>query len=183
MRITDESLREQIPYYLTADQKAGFLKALESFPSNINYYGRGHEGEVLQGDGWTKLIVVRFETGERDAIRGIVLSNSCDVASNNKRDLPVNITFAPIIPLGQYRTLLERSWLDPERIEQKISSITEHRVTNIFYLPSGAGLAYEYIALFGDIHSMPAKVFEANKAECKLFTLSQIGFYLFIFKL
>jgi hypothetical protein len=183
MTFTEDSLREQIPYYLTADQKAGFLKALEDFPNNINYYGSGYDDDILQGDGWTKLTVVRFETGDRGSIRGIVLSNSCDVASENKRDFPVNITFAPIVPLDEYRKVLEKAGLDPDTIKHKIAVITDQRVTNIFYLPLGAALEQDHIALFGDIHSMPAKAFEVEQAKSKLFTLNLAGFYLFIFKL
>jgi hypothetical protein len=183
MQISEQSIRDNIPYYLTSEQKAGLLKALNDFPHNINYYFSGYENDVLQGDGWKELKIVSFKTGQKESIRGIVLSNSCDVSSENKRDIPMNITFAPIIPLSEYRKLLELSGIDPETVKQKISTIIQQKVTNIFYLPAGSNLEQEYLALFGDIHSMPTKAFDEDKNKMKLFTLSQIGFYLFIFKL
>jgi hypothetical protein len=112
MQISEQSIRDNIPYYLTSEQKAGLFKALNDFPHNINYYFSGYENDVLQGDGWKELKIVSFKTGQKESIRGIVLSNSCDVSSKNKRDIPMNITFAPIIPLSEYRKLLElRSYL------------------------------------------------------------------------
>ena len=107
-----------------------------------------------------------------------MLSNSCDVSSENKNDIPVNITFSPKIPLNGYRKLLEQSGIDPEMIEQKISAITEQKVNNLFFLPAGSNLEQDYIALFGDIHSMPANDFGEEQNKIKLFTLSQFGFYL-----
>jgi hypothetical protein len=183
MKISEQAIRDHIPYYLTSEQRVGLLKALNEFPHNKNYYFRGYENEVLQGDGWKELQIISFKTGQKKSIRGIVLSNSCDVSSENKHDIPVNITFSPIIPLNGYRKLLEQSGIDPEMIEQKISAITEQKVNNLFFLPAGSNLEQDYIALFGDIHSMPANDFGEEQNKIKLFTLSQFGFYLFIFKL
>ena len=58
--------------------------------------------EMLQGDGWKRLQLRNFETGEKIFINGVVLSNTCDVAPDNQRDLPVRIIFAPLIPLAVY---------------------------------------------------------------------------------
>ena len=64
-----------------------------------------------------------------------------------------------------------------------MTSIKEQKVTGIFFLPAGGGLQEDHIALLDDIYTMPGKVFEEEKAKSKAFTLSQIGFYLFVFKL
>ena len=94
-----ESIREHIPYYLTENEKTGLAKALKDFPNNINYYiSNKYDKDILQGDGWTKLQVFSFDTGARGRILGIILSNTCDMSLENKRDIPPNIVFAPIIP-------------------------------------------------------------------------------------
>ena len=183
MEITPESLRDQIPYYLTTDQKDSLIKALKDFPVETNYYFNAYQDELLQGDAWTKLQLRRFENGEKESILGIILSNTCDVAPENKRDFPVNITFAPLIPLPAYVSLLGQAGVNPSQIQDKVTSIKEQKVTSIFFLPSGGGLQEDHIALLDQIYTMPAKVFELETAKSKLFTLSLIGFYLFVFKL
>lgn len=183
MEVTAETIRDQIPYYLTQEQKKGLLKALREFPRGTQYYLTGMYKDVLQGDGWTKLQVFDFQTGEKALITGIILSNTCDVAPENKRDLPVNIVFAPIIPLSAYSERLVEKKVKADSIETKIAAIKKQEVTTLFYLPAGSNLDTDHIALLDDIHTMPAKAFEREAEKGKLFTLSQIGFYLFIFKL
>lgn len=106
MDISPESLQAHIPFYLTQPQKEGLVRALNSFPDHFEYYCNLHFNEMLQGDGWAGLDVIQFETGARDKIKGIVLSNSCDIAPDNKRSLPANVVFAPIIRLSKYRKCL-----------------------------------------------------------------------------
>jgi hypothetical protein len=183
MEITSDSLKDQIPYYLTQGQKEGVLRALSDFPDNIDYYLNDYHDVLLQGDGWTKLQIRRFDTGEGASILGIILSNTCDIAPENIRDLPAKIVFSPLIPLSSYVSLLQKSGIDSNRIRNKVLSIKEQKVTNIFFLPAGSNLQEDHIALLDEIHNMPNKVFELEKAKSKVFTLSLIGFYLFVFKL
>lgn len=193
MEITFESLNEHIPYYLTQGQKEGLIKALKAFIDDKvtkSYYLNRYLTELLQGDAWTKLKIRNFDTGETGSILGIILSNSCDIASENIRDFPVNITFAPLIPLSKYAELLKRNKLHTMAIDQKIRAIKRQGITSMFFLPAGGGL-YEsgcalkedHIALFDDIYTMPLTVFESEKEKSKVLTLSDFGFYLFIFKL
>jgi hypothetical protein len=187
MEITSDSIKEQIPYYLTEQQKEGLLRALNNFNKDpiieTDYYSHNYQDELLQGDGWTKLQVRNFDTGERGSILGIILSNTCDVSPDNKRNLSTKITFAPLIPLSAYVALLEKVKIDNNKIINKITSIKEQRVTSIFYLPCGGSLKEDYIALFDELYTMPSKVFESEKEKSKVFTLGLFGFYLFIFKL
>lgn len=147
MPISAESIQEQIPYYLTKQQKEGLIKALNDFPHTTQYYSNLYPCDLLQGDGWSQFEVIRFEDGVRDKIKGIVLSNSCDVSSENKRDLPPKLTFAPIIKLANYAQLLQRNGLTQEQIESRFQAIREQRVTSMFYLPKSSTLDGEYVAL------------------------------------
>lgn len=187
MEITPESIKDQIPYYLTEEQKEGLLKALSNFIKDplkeTDYYSYGQKEELLQGDAWHKLQVRDLATGEKGSILGIILSNTCDINPDNKRDLPANIIFAPIIPLSSYVDLLEKAGIEPDKIRNKVTSIKEQKVTTIFFLPAGSGLQIDSIALFDRIFTMPAKLFESEKDKLKMFTLGYFGFYLFIFKL
>jgi hypothetical protein len=187
MEITPESIIEQIPYYLTEPQKEGLLRALNNFNRGqlieTDYYSYNHQDELLQGDVWTKLQFRNFHTGEKGSILGIILSNTCDISPDNKRDMPTNIIFAPLIPLSSYIDLLEKVKIDQDKIQNKIISIKEQRVTSIFYLPRGTVLRDDHIALLDEVYTMPSKVFESEKEKAKFLTLGHFGFYLFVFKL
>lgn len=187
MTFDAETLRKQIPYYLTAEpaQKALVreLKAL-SEGATVGYYlnklSDPHGDAMLQGDGWPGFQVFSFDSGDRLSVRGIVLSNSCDVSPDNPRALPPKVTFAPIVKLSAIRNRLEQRGFTPAQIDGKIEAIRKQAVTSIFYLPAEDPLGEEYVALLDDLHSMPVAAHEKND---KLFALSMAGFYLFVFKL
>lgn len=183
MSISAETIQAYIPYYLTQEQKDGLVKALAEFPKPIQYYIALYPDELLQGDGWEKLEIIRFKNGARDKIKGILLSNSCDISADNKREIPPKITFAPIIKLANYSELLLRHGLTQQQINDRFQAIREQRITTMFYLPKGGSLEEEYVALLDDLHTVPAHAFEQVAERKKLFTLSLVGFYLFLFKL
>ncbi|MGB4812911.1 MAG: hypothetical protein WBP13_10605 [Methylophilaceae bacterium] len=182
MQVTSDSIKEQIPYYLTQKAKENLAKALDNFPRGIEYYINRYEDEVLQGDGWASISIINFDTAEKRLIKGILLTNSCDIAVDNKREFPVKLTFAPIIKLGSYVALLT-SKIDKKKIEDKIVAIKEQKITSVFYLPKGAGLEEDYIALLDDLHTVPYSVFSSQENRKKIFTLGQVGFYLYLLKL
>lgn len=183
MPITIEAIHEQIPYYLSQEAKKNLINALNAFPKSINYYIDQYHGEILQGDCWTLVEVIRFEDGSRKLVKGVLLSNSCDIAPENKRELPPLLTFSPIIRLSRYLERLSEAGLDERQISNKAAAIKEQKVTTIFYLPKGGSLDDDYIALLNDVHTVPYPAFDARKEKNKLFTLSQVGFYIFLFKL
>jgi hypothetical protein len=182
MEITVESIETQIPYYLTQKAKENLINALKSFPDFFDYYTDRYPTDILQGDAWSKLEVIRFEDGTRKEIKGIILSNSCDISKENLRDFPPNISFAPIIKLSRYAEMLAAKGFSQQKIESRIQSIRVQQTSNMFFLPTGAKLEDDYVALLGDLHTMPFKAFEPKLRE-KQFTLSQVGFYLFLLKL
>ena len=183
MQITSESIKDQIPYYLSQKAKEHLAKALDNFPRQIDYYIDLYPDEILQGDGWTCVDVIRFEDGERKLIKALLLSNSCDIAPENKRDLPTKLSFASMVRLDRYQKLLTSGGLDPEQIKAKVQAIKEQRVTSLVYLPKGSALDNDYVALLDDIHTVPYQAFRARDEKKKLFTLSNVGFYLFVLKL
>ncbi|MBC7647683.1 MAG: hypothetical protein H7197_00980 [Vitreoscilla sp.] len=180
-----ELAAEQIPYYLTQQEKEGLVAALSNWPRPIDYYAACWPNEVLQGDTWTRLPIRRFEDGEQGFISGIVLSNSCSIDPKNPRGLPTKITIAPIIALDKYLIALNAGGIASKSIEDKLLAIKEQRVHNIFYLPCGSGIAQDSIALLDDLHSFPTEAVDPgpHSDNKKLVTLSLVGFYLFVLKL
>jgi hypothetical protein len=184
MELGIDDLRQQIPPYLTRPQQEGLIQALSQFPNRIEYYLERYQTELLQGDGWSSMDLIRFEDGARKAVRGIVLSNSCDIDDSNDRALPPRLLFAPLVKLAQYEDLLGRAGVSKQAIQSKMQAIREQSVTSIFFLPAGARLEEDHIALLDDVHTIPVGYFTGKGEERqKLFTLGMTGFYLFLFKL
>jgi hypothetical protein len=188
MTFDADALRQQIPYYLTAapEQKVllAELKKLIEGADRGYFIPAGHDGytgDLLQGDGWRGFQVYSFKSSSVNPVRGIVLSNSCDVFQENARALPPNVTFAPIVKLSKVVERFEERGLDPEKIASRLADIKAQRVTSMFYLPVDGLLDEDHVALLDDLHSMPIEVH--SQAAEKLFTLSMAGFYLFVFKL
>lgn len=185
MQASDEKFSVHVPYYLTGEQKDGLKKALSDFQSSADceYYLNKYPDQILQGDGWSGLEVIEFDSLKKQAIKGIIISNSCDIETTNSRDAPTKITFAPIIKLSNYQNFLANAGIAEDAANAKIEAIKAQEVTSLFYLPSSGALEEEYVAILQDIQSVPAKAHQENDNCKKLFTLNMFGFYLFTFKL
>jgi hypothetical protein len=68
-------------------------------------------------------------------------------------------------------------------VEDKLAAIRAQTVSSVFYLPAGGALESEHIAVLDDLHTIPLATFTAEASREKLFTLRQMGFYLFLMKL
>ena len=163
MTFDAEQLKSQIPFYLTAEPKQEELirnlEALNRGTKKGYYIANARDvntDAILQGDGWRGFQFYSFETGKKSEVRGIVLSNSCDISKENERDLAPKIVFAPIIKLSAIEARLKNNNLAEDAVKAKIEAFKCQSVTNIFYLPAGAQLDEDYVALLDDLHSMPA---------------------------
>ena len=189
MSLDVENLRQQIPYYLTAEDKLVLVEELKAITSGaaagyvLGSYQDAFKDDMLQGDGWVGFQLFLFDTGERRSVRGLVLSNSCDIDPAIPREVPSRVVFAPLVKLANYTKLLDDSGIDRGRIEEKIKSIKAQKTTNVFYLPAGGSVEEDYIVRFDEAHSMPVAAHSESPDRQKLFTLSNAGFYLLVFKL
>lgn len=189
MNLDAETLIQQIPYYLTAEDQKVLLDELTAISRGgtaeylLGAYRDSFKEVLLQGDGWRGFQLFLFETGDRKSVRGIVLSNSCDVDPENPRDVPARVIFAPLVKLAAFKALLEGSGISAERIAAKIAAIKAQKTSNIFYLPAGGVLQEDYIVRFDDAHNMPVAVHAKSEDREKLFTLSNTGFYMLVLKL
>ena len=181
MSLSIEDIKKSLPHYLTLPQQQGLVRALSEFPNCNLYCSRDHSG-FLQGDGWSKLEIVNFQTSERRAIKGMILSNSCDIDPSNKRPISGNIVFAPLMGLDQYCEIY-RNVAGADRLSGHVGEIRKQKLTSIFYLPVGGGLDKEHIVRFDDVHTVPISCFSDRSDKAKSFTLSQVGFYVFLMKL
>lgn len=189
MTFSPENLKNQIPYYLTSapvqKELVANLEAIMGGAQTGYYLSASQDSfadERLQGDGWRGLPLFSFESGEKKYVRGILLSNTCDVSPENDRTLPPKLVFAPIIRLSAVEARFATRGISPAQVADKVKAIKDQIATSIFYLPAGGPLEEDYVALLDDVHSVPVSAHENDNKE-KLFTLSMAGFYLFVFKL
>jgi len=178
-----EQARIFLPKYLSPEQHKQLYDELRAFPENIHYYTQKPDlqNELLQGDGWTGLVAINFKTKASKSVSGAIISNSCDVSADNRRALPVNLLFAPIIRLQRYAKLLGEG-LGSQGVDSTLSDIRRQRVTSVVYLPPFSDVIEESIVPLDDIHAHPLDDF-IQQERSKVFTLSQYGFYIFLLKL
>ena len=78
---------------------------------------------MQQGDGWRGFQVFSIKSGNGNAARGIVLSNSCDVSAETARVLPPKVTFAPIVKLARIIGRIEAHGLYAENVMSRLTDI------------------------------------------------------------
>lgn len=189
MNFDADALKRHIPYYLAAEDQRVLVRELKAIAlgGNAGYVlsplNNEFRDQMLQGDGWRGFQLFVFETAERRSVRGLLLSNSCDVDPANARDLPARLIFAPLIKLAALQAGLEGMGLAGDRLAQKIASIRTQKTTNVFFLPAGGPLEEDHVVRLDDVHSMPVASHVAGLDREKLFTLSNTGFYMLVLKL
>jgi hypothetical protein len=185
--MTDFSFEEIsvfLPKWLSPTEQTGLFSELKRLPSNIAFYDQRHEfdHDALQGDGWRGLVAIDFYSLQKKPVSGVIISNSCDIDTANRRDVSPNVLFAPIIRLSKFADMLASAKRSPEEIADRLDVIRAQRVTSLFYLPKHANVIDESLILLDDIHRHPLQDF-ARVNRQKLFTMTQTAFYLFLIKL
>jgi len=186
MTIDPEHLSTGLPAYLTAADQAAITRGLRDFTQRqrlADFYYPTRDPEPLQGDVWGRIDVFNFSTGERKRVRALLVSNSCDISTGNERYLSPKVTVATVIPLGAYQQLLLTNGLPEQRVSDHLKQVRAQAVTHLFYLPGGAAMDGEHVALLQDLHSLPTQAMAEDPSKPRLASLSQCAFYLLLFKL
>ena len=179
-----ESLKRQLPEYLTLADKNKILEELKRFPDSFNPYTYLISKDVEQGDAFAEVPVYFYANGEKKQVAAMVLSNSCDISPQNKRPIPANVIVATMFSLAKYENRLTASNLSPKAISDIIQAIKAQKVTNLFYLPKhpNCKLSEDYVVRLDSLTSIPLNTFLSSKGT-QLFRLGSLGFYIFLFKL
>lgn len=185
-----EDFKTYLPKYLSLDAQANLFAELKQFPENID--GRLYtlrllgERNIFQGDGISNLWVADLPSETIRQARVMVLSNSCDIAQDNKRLLGPRILYCPLISLAKYESLLQTKGGLPQGFNaaDHLEAIRRQCNSSMFYLPHNDKLGEEAIALLDRINNCDAQAVPLDELlGRRLFTLSDYGFYLFLFKL
>lgn len=189
MNLDLESLHQQIPYYLTAEDRQVLVDELKAISKGgtadyfLSPYRDTFKADMLQGDGWRGFQLFKFDTGERRSVQGLIMSNSCDVEPGNARDIPARLIFAPLVKLAAYEGALRASGIDTKKVDEKLASIRAQKTTNMFFLPASGPLVEDHVVRLDDAHSMPLAAHASAQDRAKLFTLTNTGFYMLVLKL
>ncbi|HSW60221.1 MAG TPA: hypothetical protein VLJ60_05445 [bacterium] len=192
MTLSDD-IKLYLPKYLSEEGTRELLKNLKQFPNNIDsrFYTRiPLDKEVLlQGDGFLDGFPVTNlpESEIKSNIPVIIISNTCDNDENNNRKTPRPfVSYCPIVNFQKFENMLFKKFPNErDSISSILESIKKQMVTNILFLPAYQnGLKYDGIVFFDKIISSNAEIISIGQIpEKRLFSLSDYGFYVFLFKL
>src|SRR3989338_1839179 len=183
-----EDIKIFLPKYLSPDSEENLFKALEEFPANLDdrLYTSYHKDDpiIFQGDGFNDFLVINFPNPKIDTAPVMILSNSCDINPANERLFDSSICYAPIFKLNKYKESLLKRGKGKNKVEGHISEISRQRIAQIFYLPKNDKIKEDSFIFFDRIISSPtACISKSRLKDIRLFTLSNYGLFLFLFKL
>ncbi|MFA6569722.1 MAG: hypothetical protein WCT77_00590, partial [Bacteroidota bacterium] len=100
------------------------------------------------------------------------------------RNFPSQIVYSPIILLSNYKKLLlDSGALNLEQIDKHILDIKKQRIIQLFYLPKYDDYLEESIVFFDRVNHVDNKYISRNDIrKLRIFTLSNYGHYLLLFK-
>ena len=113
----------------------------------------------------------------------MVVSNTCDMDLANIRLFPTTILYTPILQLSKYIHILEKYGAATDKIKNHIADIKAQKVSSIFYLPSTGDMEESIVFLDRILHVSQKYVDRETVDTRRLFSLSDYGFYLFVFKM
>jgi len=185
--ITPEEIKKYLPQYLSSTSEKELFDQINSDGIGDNYYAfeAPLKDKILQGDGLAAMQVINLPDPTVKEAPAIVLSNTCDMDLDNKRAFPSQMVYAPILNLEKYeKGLLARKVDSEQSIKSFVDAIRRQRVTQVLYLPQGAGLKYEGIVFLDHLNHFPAMKWTSDDVKGnRLFTLSNYGFYTLLIKI
>lgn len=184
MALSFEDAREFLPKYLTPSDQRELFAELQKLPSNASWYAQINDAGIWQGDCLKDAPYVNLSSLQEKKIRAFVLSNTCDISSDNPRDIPAQVTFCPLLPISAFSELLKQCGIPEKVIASKIASCERQLVTSIFYLPANLPeLSEPHVALLDRVQSRPASDLIVPKGAERVSRLSQCGFWFLLMKL
>jgi hypothetical protein len=169
-----ELIRTHLPPYLTAELKDNlFTIVKENFPLSTDpkliYQKLPDKTIYYQGDGLEDIPFSKFLSKEggkfvHSYLPGIILSNTCDISSENERLEKPYFQFSSIFSLEEYIGQLKQKDISQDRIDSFIADLKRNRITNLFFLPEKRNgeeiiLRDSFVRFDGNV-SLPSNIFE-----------------------
>lgn len=188
-RFSYEDISQFLPRYLSEDSSEVMRREIERFTkgeiSRSLYTNRLlNEKTIYQGDALEGMLIVRLPDPQINPAKVIIFSNTCDIDLNNQRLFDSMVVYSPILDLGKYEQALIKNQVSASKVKAHIIAIRQQIITQIFYLPAGGFLKNDGIVFLDRICSCVNSSIDRSTIKSKrLFTLSDFGHYLFLFKL
>jgi hypothetical protein len=199
MSFGDDKFENILPPYLTSTEKERLQNALKQFyPDNrgneidyTKFYKTYQHEYFMQADLLKEIRLAIWDepatTYNKGYTDAIIISNTCDISFENKRDVGAKeCLFAPIVDFQQYLANLKIAGYGEDRIKAFSHAVKTQTKSNIFYLPHHFKEQKEYIALLDNVFWFPTSElnsFLSDIEENRITSLSHFGYYLFILKL
>ncbi len=186
--ISVEEIKKYLPKYLSEDSYNKLLEELSKFPNNSkkSYYttSLNDHPSLFQSDALDKMPFALLPDNQIKNVPVMVLSNSCSMNPENESPYNDSITYAPIHNLTKYlNTLQEDLKYNQDQIRNYKYEIEKQNISSIFYLPSFGILESSIVRLDYISSCHISHLNQEDIPRKRLFTLSDVGFYLFLFKL
>lgn len=181
-------LKDYLPKYLSKEGEEKLFSDLKDFITTKqikNFYSNKVFLDILQGDGIQDLLIINLPSERIEKQKGIILSNTCDLDRKNKSFISSRIIYCPIIKFTKFIEILKRREpSEKNKIEDYASEIKNQKISQFFYLPVSDNLQEESIVLLDRINNCQLEHYKLDDLLAKrLFSLSDTGFYLFVYKL
>lgn len=177
-----ESIRAALPPYLSDQRAPAFAEALKDLPSARPFYANIKDPDPLQGDLWADVLFLEYPSGTARRTPALLLTNSCDASSDNKRLSPISLTFAMAASFAKYRDMLSAKY-GADKIANHLEDVRGQRVTSMLFLPADGQRFDDRIVFLDRTQSLPLQALQSDKDSRRLVSLSDTGFYLLSFKL
>lgn len=187
--MTFDDIKIYLPKFLSIESESSLFEGLKDFPNNLDSrlytIALKHSENIFQGDGIKDMLIVNLPNEDVIKAKSVILSNTCDVSSTNLRNFESQIVYAPLFNLKKYHELLKsKSSKSKEQINTHIETIRKQKITQIFYLPKIDNVIEDSIVFLDRINSCSLSFMNSkNISEERIFTLSDYGSYLFVYKL
>lgn len=184
-----DSIDEFLPQYLSELSANELKEELKKFPTDgtkdtVYTTMLSSVKEIFQGDGMAQIPYYDAKSKEAKLVNVMVLSNSCDISSENNRFESINLCVAPLFNLEKYKNRLLNRGFTEQQIDSHIAEIKRQAVTHVVYLPKSEKLPYDAIVRLDKVCSVDRSIISAEDIiKNRLFTLSNFGLYLFLLKL
>jgi hypothetical protein len=187
--VSFEEVKKFLPKYLSSEAERKLFSELEHFPENIDKrfysYFVKKEHAIFQGDGIADVMVINLPEMVTKNVPVMIISNTCDINQTDQQLYLSRIVYAPIFNLEKYASsLIDEGLKNGKSIDNHVNDIRKQSVSQIFYLPAGGDLIEESIVFLDRLNNLPVGFIPREQiSKRKIFSLSDYGFYIFLFKL
>lgn len=168
-----------LPSYLNLFKKQALFEDITHFCHTLvtkGFYTAPCTDSLLQGDILDKIPIYNSH-GKSHLAKAILLSNSCDMNTENLRINDKNVCYAPVISLEKYLLKLKENFED-HRIHQFEIDVKKQNISNVLFIPSIGNLP-DSIILFDRMINIERGCINNDR----IVSMSNYGFYFLLVKL